>query len=185
MRHLTLIILLVLAPLSWGEEKWLSKTPFRCVTDFKAGVSHKNDGHVVGEFPIKSDDEYRLAHRSSISQKVVSELESYGTTLDINKQTLFGRTFTTETNSYFIRKVSEDPSKSFSWSSCIATGYQSIGHLTCLWPTKTPSRIFSFNVSTGRFARSELGTWHNKKANSPRDGYRSVFTYGACTPFYE
>jgi hypothetical protein len=37
MKHLTLVILLALAPLSWGNEP-LVTTPFKCTVEYKGGV---------------------------------------------------------------------------------------------------------------------------------------------------
>lgn len=173
LKHLTLVILLALAPLSWGE-KLLSETPYYCSIERQGGV--QSGTLQSANFRTSPDQNVRLMPRGKISASV-TDMAS----LALEKRKLPGNDgYTRETNSYLLRQLNKDPTKFWNWTECQARGHGKLETIDC----SSESKKFSFDARTKRFVASYIGTWHQKTSDSDYAGDDAVFSFGTCAPYY-
>lgn len=175
MKHPILVILLALAPLSWGEEL-LSETPYHCKIEFQAGVQTKT--LTPTKFKASPNEDFRLMPRSKVDDSITGPL------IYALKRTKASGDFPviTEKYSYFVRQLKGDPKRFWNWTGCEAVGITKLGQITCSDGNNT---TFAFDADTGRFVRSNLGTWHQETSDSDYTGDDAYFSFGTCEPYYD
>ena len=174
MKHLSLVILLALAPLSWGE-KLLSETPFYCSIEYQGGVQAKT--MTISKFKASPTEDFRLMPRGKISASV-TDMASLA--LEIRKPP-GNDGYTRETNSYLLRQLNKDPTKFWNWTKCQARGHGKLEAIDC----SSESEKFSFDARTKRFVASYIGTWHQETSDSDYSGDDAYFSFGTCKPYYD
>ena len=170
MKYLALVILLALAPLSWGQEL-LSETPYYCSIEYSGGVKTATDTAKMSpaRFKVNPNEDFRLMPRSALSA-LISEAPPYSVVMN------------DDSNSYFLRRLSEDPKDWLSWSGCaVERAYGQSDRILC---SGTGSN-FVFWANTGRFAYSHLGSWHQATSDSEYAGDDAYFYFGTCQPYYD
>lgn len=184
MKHVTLLTLLVFAPLSWADEP-LMTTPFKCVVDYMGGVNHEKDSQRATKFRQKGH-EFRLIPRSNLPTDVQAalfilyeeEIEKFE-----SKDETRGAW---ETNTYFMREVSSDPSIRSSWEGCrLSSGPDRKNQIVCGAEDAYIPELFRLNLDTKKFVYVYLGTWDYPPFREGHYGDSSVFMFGQCRPYYD
>jgi len=189
MKQLTLIILLALAPLSWGEEPFMT-TPFKCIVEYEGGVSHGKNSQRSTAFKVNGE-EFRLLPRSNLPASALelfnrfrkAEFSNYE---DLDLEGVKGGV--DEKNTYAVRDAASDPSSAGSWTPCNLTTFSDFygqKQIVCTPRDNFPDKLFRLNLDTKKFVRVYLGSWD---APPFKDGYYgddSVFSFGTCRPYYD
>ena len=185
MRYLITTILLVLSSASFSAEQSLPS--FKCTTVYNGGVTHRQGPPRAVDFKVGPDNEFRLEHRSRLSESVQTWFDSVdGGAVVIDHSDLVDGYKTTKSD-YFVRSASDDPESFMSWRSCISSGYPARGNVsfTCSWPEHGPSWIFKMDAEKSRFTVAYLGSWFNETDDSEYKGDDSIFSFGTCATFYD
>ena len=107
MKHLTLVILLALAPASFSAEQSLPS--FKCTIDYTGGVTHRHGSPRVANFKVGPDNEFRLVHRSRLSESVQTELDRFHGKAVVTDHSGRIDGYQTTINDYVVRFASKDP----------------------------------------------------------------------------
>ena len=184
MKHLTLVILLALAPLSWGDR-------YHCSIDTQGGFNHEENEHVLDLFETEPDEDFRLVPRALALAKIDSQER------DILAERYPVVTFPSGStrNTHFFRRLIDDPARWQTWGACevIKGGLSKKNDVfTCHgFALGGGALVFEFRVLTGKFTAAQIGTWHWQRS-WPKDGLNhydyygspSFFSYGNCEPFW-
>ena len=181
MKHLTLILLLTLAPLSWGEEP-LMATPFKCIVDYIGGVNHEKDSKDAGKFKLMGE-EFRLVPRASMPARLIEEWDVYGINQARIRNIAEG---VWEDFTYFVRQTADDPQKEDSWAACFLTSEVfGANRMVCGTDDEHTDSLFRLNLDTKKFVYAYLGTWDHPPFQEGYYGNSSVFMFGQCRPYYD
>jgi hypothetical protein len=181
MKHVTLLTLLVLAPLSWADEP-LMTTPFKCVVDYMGGVNHEKDSQTSGAFKI-SGEEFRLVPRTSMPPNLIEYWDGYA--LNQAEIVKLGDGVWEEFT-YFVRQTDDDPQKAGSWLPCsLTSGPYEAPRLVCGTDDKKTDMLFRMNLDTKKFVYAYLGTWDYPPFREGHYGDSSMFMFGQCRPYYD
>ena len=182
MKKLILVVLLALAPLSWGEP--LMTTPFKCITDYKGGVAHGKNAQRTGIYK-PNGEEFRLLPRLSLPESVVS----FWDTLGINQPDIqVLKSGNLEKNTYWFRYAENNPSEKFSWHGCnlsTATDLYEQKRIVCGADSNFPFDLFRLNIETLKLVYVYLGSWDDRPLKEGYFGDDSVFSFGTCRPYYD
>ena len=177
MKHLTLLILLALAPLSWGEEPAM-KTPFKCISDYRGGVFHEQDLQGPAEFT--NELEFRLVPRVRLPASILEMVEIFPVRILKDRGQL-------EYNTYWLRRVDRDPLIRSSWRACnVITSDALIDQkIVCGDEIGFPTSLFRLNLETKKFVQAYLGSWDVPNSIEGFYGDDSVFSFGICRPYFD
>lgn len=174
------------------EYVWKSKAEpidYKCVPDKEVGIDWalSGDDHKLTTFLPSGHDEFFLTHISNIPIKALP-----ASSLTINERKfILEKTHyedssyldvITESNSYFLRTQTEDPSsfKTYLKSKCEYSNNRGISHII-----KCSARHnFELDLDTMRFVSSYLGTWHHSTKPSDYSGNSAVLSYGQCRKYF-
>ncbi len=185
MKHLTLVILLALAPASFSAEQSLPS--FKCTIDYTGGVTHRHGSPRVANFKVGPDNEFRLVHRSRLSESVQTELDRFHGKAVVTDHSGSIDGYQTTINDYVVRFASKDPAIWYSWNSCKSSGFPEKTGMTytCSWPEGGPGWVFLMRSKTRRFTAAFRGSWFSQTDDSEYQGDDSSFSFGTCAPFYD
>jgi len=181
MKHLTLLTLLVFAPLSWGDEP-LMTTPFKCIVDYMGGVNHEKDSKDAGKFKLMGE-EFRLVPRASMPADFIEVWDEF----DINQAKVrkIGDGVWEE-YSYFVRQTSDDPQQANSWNACFLNSeVLGANRIVCGTADQRTGSLFRMNLDTKKFVYASLGTWDEPPLKEGYYGDSSLFMFGQCRPYYD
>ena len=181
MKHLTLVILLALAPLCWGDEP-LMTTPFKCIVDYKGGVYHEKESQGASAFNL-TGEEFRLVPRTRMPAGPVELLdERVGMEADVYKY----ETGVLEFYTYFVRQAKDDPLRVTSWEACFLSSVASgDNQMVCGTHHRRTGSLFRMNLDTKRFVYAYLGSWDSPPLKDGYYGDSSFFSFGRCRPYYD
>ena len=180
MKHLTLVILLALAPSSLGDEP-LMTTPFRCFVDEIGGVNHAKDSKFAGLFNIRGE-EFRLMPRNNMPSAILEHWDKFGVNqANINK---IGDGVW-EKFTYFFRAAADDPQLVLSWQGCYLTSEVIVDNRIVCGTSPFLNSLFRVNLDTKRFVYTDLGTWDSPNNREGYYGDSSLLMFGQCRPYYD
>lgn len=157
---------------------------FRCETVFAGGVNHEKYTHNATQFSNAKDD-FRLVHRTAMPKTILElwdQVDQYPEKLNNPLSREMG--IVLEENTYFLRKVKNNPSLDDSWTACYLNKFSGSRYrIQC----EVPSSTFRLSLDTKKFVHMYLGTWDDP-APEEMPGYTgdsSVFRYGYCSAYYD
>ena len=166
------------------ESEYFMTTSFRCVSEFEGGVQHEKRGHDTGNF--RPDLEFRLVHRTALPPKLLEIWENYDEFQP--KVSSSDSNLILERNTYFLRRVTDNPNIGMNWRVCFAQRWEKIptlNNISCSEDLSKVDEVFRFNLVTKKFSYAYLGSWDLPQEKRSYHGDSSVFAYGKCKPYYD